>query len=162
MSYILNENEIKGKETAQLSFQELIRKSFCQTKEVNFNPELNVWYQATLSDIVLTKTISKGYPSIKITFTLPKINEKDKSQTISITHVLSNSAGVKSIKDIKVLLSSLGVSNKELNDINNIETEYKFVEYLQKFVGTKVRIMSVSDTSYKKYKIERLEAFDNE
>ena len=160
MSYILDDNETK--ETAQTSFQELMRKSFCQTKEVNFKPDVNVWYQGTLSSIVLTKTISKGYPSIKITFALSKINEKDKSPMISITHVLSNSAGVQSIKDIKVLLSSLGVSNKELNDINNIETEYKFVEYLQKFVGTKVRIMSLSDTSYKKYKIERLEAFDNE
>ena len=146
-------------EEARVSFIELQNAAKQSQRKPKFIPITNQWYDGVLSEIVLTKSVTKGYPCIAITFSIPRERKPEDKETkydkIIINHILSNLAGPKSLREIKRLLSILGVSNQELNTISNIETEYKFVEYLQKFVGTPIRIKSTSDSSTKSYDIER-------
>ena len=153
-------SESKKKNNETVSFADLLNESYETKKVSGFKPKLGIWYQGIIYKISLETTSTKGYKTIIIQFRLDDIDNKDKKHDIRISHVLSGSHGVRAIKDIKMLLSSLKVPNSEIEALRQYNTEVAFVEQLRNYVGTKIKIR-VNSERLNNFTILPLEEINN-
>ena len=140
-------SESKKKNNETVSFADLLNESYETKKGIIYK-------------ISLETTSTKGYKTIIIQFRLDDIDNKDKKHDIRISHVLSGSHGVRAIKDIKMLLSSLKVPNSEIEALRQYNTEVAFVEQLRNYVGTKIKIR-VNSVRLNNFTILPLEEINN-
>lgn len=153
-------SESKKKNNETVSFADLLNESYETKKVSGFKPKLGIWYQGIIYKISLETTSTKGYKTIIIQFRLDDNDNKDKKHDIRISHVLSGSHGVRAIKDIKMLLSSLKVPNSEIEALRQYNTEVAFVEQLRNYVGTKIKIR-VNSERLNNFTILPLEEINN-
>ena len=147
-------SESKKKNNETVSFADLLNESYETKKVSGFKPKLGIWYQGIIYKISLETTSTKGYKTIIIQFRLDDIDNKDKKHDISGSH------GVRAIKDIKMLLSSLKVPNSEIEALRQYNTEVAFVEQLRNYVGTKIKIR-VNSERLNNFTILPLEEINN-